>query len=332
VDDDSSPVDDDDSPTPDDDDSPTPDDDESPTDDDDSPPADDDDSPPPDDDDSATPGDDDDGSPTPDPDDLDGDGFDSLSSGGEDCDDGNASVYPGAPEDPGNSTDDDCDGDVDEGIVAETVFPDDGLQGGGSIVTISGTGFSGIDSVTFGGAGGLDLFVSGQTSLQVVAPAGLAVGDVDVVVSSPLQSVTVAAGFRYTGTASTLDIALLVAPETASIQLGDDSGSISGVVTEPGVTDSEGEPSTAILAEVGYGPFDWSPDDVPDSWFWFPAAWSADSGSGDQYDGVFTPLDYGTYSVGFRFSDDGGFQWKYADFDPETPLDPLEMTQLDVTP
>src|SRR5262249_14863440 len=40
--------------------------------------------------------------------DADGDGFNSLVSGGPDCDDGNAAIHPGAKEIPGNGKDDDC--------------------------------------------------------------------------------------------------------------------------------------------------------------------------------------------------------------------------------
>ncbi len=42
--------------------------------------------------------------------DFDGDGYDKLSQGGSDCDDGSASVYPGAPEVPCDGVDQDCDG------------------------------------------------------------------------------------------------------------------------------------------------------------------------------------------------------------------------------
>ena len=42
--------------------------------------------------------------------DGDGDGFDSVATGGTDCDDGAASVFPGAPEVAGDGVDQDCDG------------------------------------------------------------------------------------------------------------------------------------------------------------------------------------------------------------------------------
>jgi MYXO-CTERM domain-containing protein len=54
--------------------------------------------------------------------DLDGDGFVGAPAGGPDCDDLDASVHPGATEDP-DFVDDDCDGDVDEGTEH---YDDDG--------------------------------------------------------------------------------------------------------------------------------------------------------------------------------------------------------------
>ena len=52
--------------------------------------------------------------------DADGDG---VSNCGGDCDDADAAVHPGAPE-ACNGLDDDCDGDVDEGLPLQTYYPD----------------------------------------------------------------------------------------------------------------------------------------------------------------------------------------------------------------
>ncbi len=53
--------------------------------------------------------------------DRDGDGFFAITTGGDDCDDGNAAVHPGATE-ACNLRDDNCDGAIDEGCP-ETLDP-----------------------------------------------------------------------------------------------------------------------------------------------------------------------------------------------------------------
>ena len=73
-------------------------------------------SPPPDDDDSLTPTE-----VPPETDDQDEDGYNSLDSGGDDCDDNNADIHPDADEvcdaEGSDPVDNDCDGDVDEGVT-----------------------------------------------------------------------------------------------------------------------------------------------------------------------------------------------------------------------
>ena len=59
--------------------------------------------------------------------DADGDGHQDAACGGDDCDDTNASVYPGAEEVCGNLVDDDCDGTVDDGC-AVCDFDEDGFD------------------------------------------------------------------------------------------------------------------------------------------------------------------------------------------------------------
>jgi IPT/TIG domain len=65
--------------------------------------------------------------------------------------------------------------------------PAAGLAAGGAAVTISGTGFTGATSVTFGGTAATALVVVDANTITVNAPAH-AVGTVDVVVTTPKGS------------------------------------------------------------------------------------------------------------------------------------------------
>jgi hypothetical protein len=62
------------------------------------------------------------------------------------------------------------------------VSPSGGSTSGGTVVTVSGSGFTGAIAVTFGGTAGTNLSVSSDTRLTVTAPAH-AQGNVDVVVA-----------------------------------------------------------------------------------------------------------------------------------------------------
>ncbi len=73
--------------------------------------------------------------------------------------------------------------------VITAVAPGSGPLSGGNTVTITGTGFTGATSVTFGGTAGSSLSVASDTSLTVVAPAHAA-GVVDIVVTTPIGSNT----------------------------------------------------------------------------------------------------------------------------------------------
>jgi hypothetical protein len=332
VDDDDTSADDDDS-AGDDDDTSAGDDDDSAGDDDDS--AGDDDDSAGDDDDSA--GDDDDS--TPNPADADGDGYDSIASGGADCDDTSSAVYPGAVEDPTNSIDDDCDTVTDENMVATSFSPTDGLALGGTIVTVTGTGMTGVTSASFGAAPAANINVLDDTSVEIVSPVG-SVGDVDLVISSSFDTVTFEAanqaGYRYTGEcadASTcLDSAVLPSLVQITTTPGVASASFDVVLTEAGVTGAS-TAAAGILAEIGLGNQSASPaPNVDPNWQWFAATYAGGAGAGDGYTGTITHPSYGSFWVTFRFSDDGGLNWLYADSDPATPLDYLEMSQLHVTP
>ncbi|MCC6387781.1 MAG: IPT/TIG domain-containing protein [Dehalococcoidia bacterium] len=76
----------------------------------------------------------------------------------------------------------------------------------GTVVTISGTGFLGATSVTFGGTAGTSLTVTSNTSITVTAPAGT--GTVDVVVVGPLGSSAVGTQAKFTYQGATISYTL----------------------------------------------------------------------------------------------------------------------------
>lgn len=81
------------------------------------------------------------------------------------------------------------------------VNPTGGPLGGGTGVTITGTGFLGATSVKFGGVLGTSLVVGSDSTITVTTPAGTAPGPVDVVVTTPRGSNPTggAARFTYSG-------------------------------------------------------------------------------------------------------------------------------------
>lgn len=80
--------------------------------------------------------------------------------------------------------------------VITNVSPSRGPTGGGTIVLIAGSGFTGATQVTFGGNNATTFSVQSDTSIQATAPAGAA-GVVDVTVVTPDGSVTLTEGFGY---------------------------------------------------------------------------------------------------------------------------------------
>lgn len=75
-----------------------------------------------------------------------------------------------------------------------SVSPNYGSKSGGTVVTITGTGFTGVTSVTFGGTAGSDLSVVSDTVLTVVTPPH-AIGVVSVTVGVATRT----DGFTFVG-------------------------------------------------------------------------------------------------------------------------------------
>ena len=85
--------------------------------------------------------------------------------------------------------------------VVSQVTPSAGLVAGGTTVSIIGSGFTGVSSVTFGGTPAVSFTVNGDNSITAVTPAALAEGTVDVSVANVLgiSAITPADQFKYLG-------------------------------------------------------------------------------------------------------------------------------------
>jgi IPT/TIG domain/PASTA domain len=77
------------------------------------------------------------------------------------------------------------------------ISPSSGPLAGGTKMTISGTSFASIKSVTFGGVPGVSPTATSETQITVTAPRGTAPGNVPVTVTTDAGSATSAAGFTY---------------------------------------------------------------------------------------------------------------------------------------
>jgi len=98
-----------------------------------------------------------------------------------------------------------------------SIDPTAGPLAGGTTVTLTGSGFTGATGVTFDGVAGSDFTVVSDTTATVVTPAHTA-GAVDVVITGPGGSGTLADGFTY-----------LAAPALTSVDPS--SGSTAGGTT-----------------------------------------------------------------------------------------------------
>lgn len=84
----------------------------------------------------------------------------------------------------------------DDAPVVEGVEPTDGAAAGGDTVTVSGSGFEGATSVTFGGVEAASFEVVSDSEISAVTPAGTA-GAADVVVTNATGADTLTGGFTF---------------------------------------------------------------------------------------------------------------------------------------
>ncbi|WP_432992225.1 IPT/TIG domain-containing protein [Dactylosporangium sp. CA-233914] len=81
--------------------------------------------------------------------------------------------------------------------TATSIFPTSGPDLGGTLVAITGTGFTGTTAVTFDGMNATSFTVNSDTTISAVTPPGT--GPVSVTVTTPTGSPSVPGGYEYVG-------------------------------------------------------------------------------------------------------------------------------------
>lgn len=222
-------------------------------------------------------------------------------------------------------------------LLVVSIAPDDAIATRSSTVVITGADFTDSMVVEIGGERAACELVAVDTLQCVVdypmsGSGGAERVDVEVRTRAGHdQAVTRTGGFTWTtsvnGTDSgpECDFCNLQHPPTAMATAGMPAPPMFGRIFEQGVTDVTSGESTAITAEVGYGPAMSDPR-ASNAWRWFDAPFNIEYGNDDEYMGVLVVDAPGTYAYTFRFSLDGGLSWTYTDIDGAGSNPSLELT------
>jgi hypothetical protein len=150
-----------------------------------------------------------------------------------------------------------------------SVSPAGGPAGGGTNVTITGTGFTGATAVTFGAQPATSLTVDSDTQIAAIAPAG-AVGPVDIHVTSPGGPATMSNAFRYVAPSQVTDqgpadpvlpvpvVSAVLAPQPvapapeAAAPVAETTGPKPRIVVTPRVRKAALRPTKAGLVVLGH--------------------------------------------------------------------------------
>lgn len=115
-----------------------------------------------------------------------------------------------------------------------------------------------------------------------------------------------------TGLWQEADDAILISPETITMNAGDTTPTILGQLYKDTITESAG-PAASVVAQLGYGAI--GSDPTTSAWTWVSTNYDSQVGDNDQYAGEFSIDDAGTYAYTYRFSLDNGGTWTAADLD-----------------
>ena len=92
------------------------------------------------------------------------------------------------------------------------IAPGSGPQAGGTVVTITGTNFTGVTAVSFGATPATSFTFNSSTSITATAPAGSGVIDVRVTTPGGVSTISAADQFTYVGAPSVTSIAPSAGP------------------------------------------------------------------------------------------------------------------------
>ena len=123
-----------------------------------------------------------------------------------------------------------------------SVSPNSGPVAGGTVVTISGSGFLGATVVNFGATAAASFTVNSDSSITATAPAGAAAGAVDVTVTAP----------GGTSATSVADVFTYVAPLPQTINFTQPSAAYAGTAVLLSATG--GSSSSPVIFSVISGP------------------------------------------------------------------------------
>jgi hypothetical protein len=87
--------------------------------------------------------------------------------------------------------------------IVTSIAPTTGPTGGGTIVTVTGTGLTGAIAVGFGAADATNLAVASDTQVIAVAPPGAGIANVTVVTAAGRSAINAAAQFTYAAPTAT---------------------------------------------------------------------------------------------------------------------------------
>lgn len=87
--------------------------------------------------------------------------------------------------------------------IVTSIAPTTGPTGGGTIVTVIGTGLTGAIAVGFGAADATNLAVASDTQVIAVAPPGAGIANVTVVTAAGRSAINAAAQFTYAAPTAT---------------------------------------------------------------------------------------------------------------------------------